>query len=178
MTLNSGVIVRLLNSKLQVFIASILRALIATRLVPRKLVIEDFAPTGVNATVILMGEQEVAFLVILLLICEFIGIPDTNGFFRFPLCTCPEGFTGLHCEFHMSSDVVNPYVVSSNDEGGLGAFGLIAVVVSAVVVATGIAAILRYHPYKRTENTYSENEDSNTWKSHVAGAGVRTVEVL
>jgi hypothetical protein len=61
MTVNSGVIVRLLNSKLQVFIASISRVLIATRLVTWRLGIEDFAPTGVNATLILMGEQDVAF---------------------------------------------------------------------------------------------------------------------
>jgi hypothetical protein len=110
---------------------------------------------------------------------------NTNGCFRFPLCSCPKGFTGLHCEFHMSSDVVNPYVVSSNDEGGLGVFGLIGVVVSAVLVAMGIAAILRYHQNKKTENKYLETEDSsvpsldhNTWKSVVAGSGVRTVELL
>jgi hypothetical protein len=63
MTMNSGVIVHLINSTPRVFIASILLVPIAAHLISRTLGIEDFAPTVVNATLILMGEPIFLLLV-------------------------------------------------------------------------------------------------------------------
>jgi hypothetical protein len=184
MEMNLGVIVVLLNSKLLVSIASILPPPIATQLATRKPGIEGFAPTGVNVTLILMGEPIVVFLLNLLVFLAFVAVTDITGCFRLPLCSCPEGSNGLHCEFRFSLDDVNPYVLSSNDEGRLGVFGLIGVVVSALAVTCAIAALLRYHPKKESESKCEDGSAPSldhtniSWKSDFAGAGVTTVELL
>jgi hypothetical protein len=84
----------------------------------------------------------------------------------------------------MSSDDVNPYATSSNDGSGIGVFGLIGVVVSALGVTTAIAAFLRYFPPTETQSRYEDSVELSldhahiTCKSYAADSGRATVELL
>jgi hypothetical protein len=74
----------------------------------------------------------------------------------------------------MSSDDVDPYQSTEQKSGGMGLFGWVGVVISAIAAVGGIAAVLWYHPRQNAEDLSAEGNTSNIEKEE----GRTTSELL